>query len=141
MITKRLVLYAGLGAFVCVGAYAALASGARKATQKYTGTFSDLRYVETAGEFVGVEVRIVNTRVGYQATVQFSEDGDVSELALAAVKVAGESVRLDFQTAAGGLPAALDGKVNAKHLWGVIRLGDVEETVDLPRKAGSYWDR
>jgi hypothetical protein len=42
---------------------------------KYTGTFSSLRYHKEAGDLLGVEIRIVSTRKGYQGALQIAEGG------------------------------------------------------------------
>ena len=58
-----------------------------------TGTFSTFEYNKEGGDVLGVEIRIVRTRTGYQAVVQFAE-GEPGDLIVAPVTFEGQKVRL-----------------------------------------------
>ena len=120
---------------------------------KHTGTFSDMRFIEDAGDVLGTEVRIVKTAEGYQGMVQFAE-GHPDPLSLAVVSFGNEdAVSMRFQDSDKAhrksyFPTSFEGHITKTGLEGVFRFGgDVSKyeavnwdwEVKLPRRK-SYWD-
>jgi hypothetical protein len=103
------------------------------------GTYSNFEYNKEGGDLNGVEIRLVPTRKGIKAVVQFAEGG-AGDVALVDVTVSGAHVRFV-------LPATFDtagdfeGTVTEKALDGIFRYqGGASEYLVLPR-GSSYWDK
>jgi hypothetical protein len=104
---------------------------------KLTGTFSNLFYNQESGDLGGVEVKIVYTRNGYQAAIQFSE-GTPSKLVVAEIKFKGHEVY--FKVPETIYEGHFEGQISNDSLKGIFKFtGGGDWEVDLPRKA-SYWD-
>ena len=103
------------------------------------GTFSNFRFNNEGGDIQGVEVKVVYTRLGNQAAVQFSE-GEPGPLALAPVKCDGTRVSLKIPKADGRAAVTFEGVVSKDRLVGelVYETGG-REKLSLPRRKG-YWD-
>lgn len=103
------------------------------------GTFSDLAFNKEGGDLLGVEVKIVETRTGKQAAVQFSE-GEPGPLQLAEVTCEGNRVVLQIAAEKGSAPITFKGTVRNNSLVGefVFDTG-AKQAVKLPRRKG-YWD-
>lgn len=114
-------------------------SGVAITTQpiKLTGTFSDMKYTQDAGDVVGHELRIVFTRVGYEGAYQVSE-GEPSELMLVKITFEGKD-RVNFSVSTGAYAGSFSGTISAKGISGVFKYTTgAEERLDLPRRP-SYW--
>lgn len=104
---------------------------------KLTGTFSNLFFNQESGDLGGVEVKIVYTRNGYQAAIQFSEGGP-SKLIVVDVHFKGSDVY--FKVPDTIYEGYFEGQITNERLKGIFKFnGGGNWEVDLPRKA-SYWD-
>jgi hypothetical protein len=123
-------------ALVCT--FACIALSAAEEKMKYTGTYSSLEYHRTTGDLVGVEIRIVLTRAGYQGSVQFS-DGEPGPLMLVRVTFEKNAVRFEIPTSQPDA-GVFEGKVSARGIRGrfTYKNGGTQD-VDL-RRGRSYWD-
>ncbi len=107
------------------------------------GTFSNLRMNNQSGDLSGTEIKIVTTRAGKQAAVQFS-DGEPGALIVTPVSCDGAHVSFklprgdEHDAIFGG--AIFNGIVSANHLVGefVFQRGGREQVTLARRK--SYWD-
>ena len=105
---------------------------------KYTGTFSSLRYNSESGDLGGVEIRIVYTKLGYQAAIQFSE-GAPTELIVVKPSFSGTSISFEIPET-HNYAGSFSGTIDKKSLKGTFRFKTGGEwKVNLPRKK-SYWD-
>ena len=103
-----------------------------------TGTFSTFEYNKEGGDVLGVEIRIVRTRTGYQAVVQFAE-GEPGDLIVAPVTFEGQKVRFQIPTGQGPSDT-FEGAIGAQSLVGKFSRGAAAgEVLKLPRRK-SYWD-
>lgn len=108
-----------------------------EAKTKRTGTFSNLTYNQESGDLGGVEIRIVYTREGYQAAIQFSE-GSPSKLIVTDVQFKGDNVY--FNVPETIYEGSFEGQISNERLKGLFKFrGGGDWPADLPRK-GSYWD-
>src|SRR5262249_40168851 len=106
---------------------------------RYAGTFSSLEYHESEGDVVGVELRIVPARGGYEGTFQFAE-GEPGHLVLVKVDVKGDVIRFSVPPPcmyAGEFEGHFDGKA----VRGTLK-PEHGKPIDLvlPRKCG-LWDQ
>lgn len=102
-----------------------------------TGTYSDFSYHAESGDLRGMEIRIVYTRSGYQATIQFAE-GEPSKLVV--VDVQFEQNNLSFNILESNYEGAFKGRIEQNRLKGSFKFkGGGKWDIDLPRKK-SYWD-
>ena len=106
----------------------------------YTGTFSNLEYNQEGGDVLGIEVKIVPTRKGYQGALQIAEGGP-SELMV--VDVFFERDRIKFQipgsykSYGGGV---FEGAIDAHGIKGRLSFkGGAGDDETLIRRH-SYWD-
>lgn len=103
-----------------------------------TGTFTDLSYSAESGDLSGTELRIVQTRKGYQGILQFAEGGP-GEVIVIPVSIDGENVHFEIPLSSPDA-GTFQGKISARDLRGKFKFrtgGELE--VRLPRKK-SYWD-
>jgi len=112
---------------------------------KTSGTFTNLRWHEEAGDILGIEVRIVMGWKTYQATVQLGE-GEPSDLVLAKqVLVKGTSIEITFMdpfpNRASRTTMKIQGQIRSDRLVGRIIYSPSgnSETINLPRTK-SYWE-
>jgi len=111
---------------------------AQNGEPRITGTYTNMRYNEEAGDLLGEEIKIVPGSEGYQGAFQVAQ-GAPEDLIIVEVKVAGSSITFtiaDSSTYAG----EFRGKVEKESLRGEFRFksGAVEKA-EL-RRARSYWD-
>lgn len=121
--------------------YGVLPGFAGDAKLKYTGTFSSLEYNQEGGDLLGVEIKIVQTRKGYQGALQIAEGGP-SQLMVVDVFFDKDNVRFEIPksyTEYGG--GIFEGKIDSKGIKGAFRfkgkVGDQETLVH----GRSYWDK
>jgi hypothetical protein len=101
-----------------------------------TGLFSDLRYIEEAGDLIGMEVYLVQGRSGYSAVVQCA-GGEPADPVVVEVEVDGTTVSFELPKGQPECGTTFRGIVSSKGLRGRF----VGESKDrwLPRKKG-YWE-
>ena len=103
------------------------------------GTFSSFQYNTEGGDIQGIEIKIVYTRLGKQAAIQFSE-GEPGALVIVPVRCDGSHISLKIPTEDGRLSVNLEGVVSENNLTGkLIDESGESEKLLLPRKKG-YWD-
>lgn len=109
---------------------------------KRTGTFSDLQYHKGPGDIVGVEIRIVETNAGYQATIQIAEGGP-GWLELVDVIIKDNEIFFTIPQEslwAGNFRGHFTDKgIKGKFIFSKAKKGHEVEEIDLPRRK-SYWD-
>jgi hypothetical protein len=103
------------------------------------GTYSNLVYNKEGGDLNGVEIRLIPTRKGVKAVVQFAEGG-AGDVALVDATVSGSHIH--FLTPSTFDPEGeFDGTVSEKALVGTFKYkGGASEHLVLPRGA-SYWEK
>lgn len=69
-------------------------SGAQSQQPRITGFFTDMHYVDEAGDLVGFEVWIAYARGHYYATIQVS-DGEPDPPAVVRVEVSGAQIKFE----------------------------------------------
>ena len=128
---------------LALGASGVVISGGTSAQSKprVTGTFSNLVYTAEGGDLLGVEIKIVPTRRGFQGALQIAEGGP-SEIMVVDVRVQGEQLEFtipeSYRPYGGG---SFKGKVNANGIVGrFVFNGNAQEEARLVRRPG-YWDR
>jgi hypothetical protein len=105
---------------------------------RVTGTYTNMYYNSEGGDVIGNEIRIVNTRKGYQGALQFAE-GAPEELVIVDIKIVGKNVSFSIP----------DNSPYAGQFTGVIENGMLKgefhfkngggDKVEL-KKGKSYWD-
>lgn len=104
---------------------------------KFTGTFSDMKYSQEAGDVVGHELRIVFTNAGYEGAYQVAE-GEPSRLILVTIQFNGNQVR--FSVLSGQYAGSFIGVIGPKGISGTFAYkSGATEKINLPRSK-SYWD-
>jgi hypothetical protein len=105
---------------------------------RITGTYSDMSYVEEAGDVVGKEIRIVGTAGGYEAALQFAE-GVPHGLIVVMVEASGNKITFSIPEPSD-YAGRFTGTIQNGVLKGEFRYESGEtEIVKLPRLK-SYWD-
>ncbi|TMI23115.1 hypothetical protein E6H36_11440 [Candidatus Bathyarchaeota archaeon] len=107
---------------------------------KYTGTFSNLEYNQEGGDLLGIEIKIVPTRKGYQGAIQIAEGGP-SELMVVDVFFQGDRVKFQipssYKSYGGGV---FEGTIDSHGMKGRLSFkggtGDNETSI----RRHSYWD-
>jgi hypothetical protein len=103
-----------------------------------TGTFSNLEYHQESGDLLGTEVRIVPSRDGLKAIVQFSE-GEPTVPVVTDVVASGDRVVFRVPAPGSGFDS-FEGIVSATELRGTFSYaGGATEVITLKRGC-SYWD-
>lgn len=106
--------------------------------ENYTGTYTNLEYHQESGDLLGIEMRVVFTRKGYQASLQIAEGG-ISELII--VKLNLKKQALNFEIDSPALYKGIfNGVITEDNLKGLLKYssgGELE--FNLPRRK-SYWD-
>jgi hypothetical protein len=103
------------------------------------GTFSNFTFTKEAGDLVGVEIKVVQSRSGYQGAIQFSE-GEPGSLTVVPVKCNGTTLSFDVPAADGNVAAHFEGKLSKAGLDGVFKYDSgASNHATLPRRKG-YWD-
>ena len=108
---------------------------------RYTGTFSSLEYHQEGGDLLGVEIKIVPTRKGYQGVLQIAEGGP-SQLMIVDVSFEKDTERFEipktYSEYGGGI---FEGKISSKGIRGAFKFNGVPgDRENLIRKS-SYWDK
>jgi hypothetical protein len=108
---------------------------------KYTGTFSNLTYHREAGDLLGVEIKIVATRKGYQGALQIAEGGP-SPLMVVDVFFEKDRVRFEIPKSypqyGGGV---FEGQIDSRGIRGAFKFGEVKGNQENLVRGRSYWDK
>jgi hypothetical protein len=105
---------------------------------RLTGTYSDMYYNVQGGDVLGTEIRIVNTRKGFQGVIQFSE-GAPEELVVVDIQIKNNAVSFVVPE-----PSPYAGEFTGTISDGILR-GEFRyksggsSKVEL-KKGKSYWD-
>lgn len=104
------------------------------------GTFSSFSYNSEGGDLLGVEIKIVYTRLGTQAAIQISQ-GEPGPLLVVPVVCDGKHISLNIPEQNGQEAAHFEGTVTKDSLYGeLVYKGGGSEKLKLARKKG-YWDK
>ncbi len=122
--------WASFGAMCLV---ASLSIAASPAKPRVTGLFSNMHWVEEAGDVYGYEVLIVSTGDAYFATFQEAQ-GRPDRPVVVSVCVSGTSIEFEIPDSDG--PRKFRGTVSAKALVGGFQ-GSAEKLV--LQRGKSYW--
>jgi hypothetical protein len=98
---------------------------------RVTGMFSDMRWIQEAGDVIGTEVFIVATNSDYRAVVQIAE-GTPGVPVVVPVTVRGADISFTLPTYYGNLK--FNGRITRNALAGM--LGGEKVTL---RRGNSYW--
>ncbi len=102
------------------------------------GTYTNLAFNKEGGDLLGVEIRIVPTKKGYEGVLQFAEGGP-EELILVEIQVENKSIRFsipDSDPNAGSFSGVIENGVLKGHFQ--YKSGGAEDVV--LKKGKSYWD-
>jgi len=113
-------------------------TGKAPAAPRLTGTYSDMYYNAQGGDVLGTEIRIVNTRKGFQGVIQFSE-GAPEELVVVDIQIKNDAVSFAVP---GPSPYAgeFTGSIRAGVLKGEFRYKSGGSNKVELKKGKSYWD-
>ena len=125
------VVCAGIG--VAAVALLTITSSAGTRGPRVTGIYSDMRYIDEAGDVVGTEVFVVYSAEGYYAVIQVAE-GKPSVPTVVPMTVDGARVSFSLPGEQGG--GLFRGQVTDSSLSG--RFADGRAPWDLKR-GKSYW--
>lgn len=126
-----------------------IAGGAWAAEDRvqHTGTFSSFAYHEESGDLLGVELRIVPIRSGYQGTFQMAQGGPEAMI-LVQPRFQGNEISFGF-VSSGGTPGLFKGTVADDGVRGTLTFfpggeptpytGFGDAHLFLKRTCG-YWD-
>ncbi len=129
-----LVLFTGLENFTL--ATQIKRSGTGKESVQFTGIFSNLTYIEDAGDVVGMEVFVLNSSAGHFAMVQIAA-GPIADPVLVVAKLDGNKIEFTLPTTAGfESMGKYTGKITSTGLIGKFEKDT--KTQFLKRKK-SYW--
>ena len=103
------------------------------------GTFSSYEYNAESGDIQGVEIKVVYTRLGKQAAIQFSE-GEPGALIVVPIACDGSNFSFKIPKTYDILSANFEGVISKKNLSGkLIYENGASGQLILPRKKG-FWD-
>ena len=113
-------------------------AGKDRSVPRLTGTYSDIRYNVQGGDVLGTEIKIVNTRKGFQGVIQFAE-GAPEELVVVDIQIKNNTVSFVVPE-----PSPYAGEFTGTISDGILR-GEFRyksggsNKVEL-KKGKSYWD-
>jgi hypothetical protein len=132
---RFLLAAVALSCLALCGSPVAAAKGAR-----ITGIYSDLRYIEEAGDLLGTEIRISRSHGRYNASVQVAE-GAPGEVITVPVKVDGDKV--SFTLTDKDYRYLYVGTIASSGFSGIRTVATPKQQVTSPfrlaRKRHSYW--
>lgn len=108
---------------------------------RITGTYTNMSYIEEAGDVIGYEIKIVFTGSKFQGALQIAE-GVPGELMLVDIKVVGTNISFTIPDGSP-YPGQFSGTIENGLLKGTFSFkngGGGSETVEL-RRGRSYWDQ
>jgi hypothetical protein len=130
----------GVVAIMFLATLEVAAAASKRPTVQTAGTYTNLHFIEEAGDLLGLEIKIVPVAGGYQAAVLRSE-GEPQPMVVVDLRVQGTSVAFDVRGEDGLVEWTFAGTVTARSLSGTIsHARGAKEQVVLPRRCG-YWDR
>ncbi|MES2106633.1 MAG: hypothetical protein V4634_21620 [Pseudomonadota bacterium] len=136
MMRTRLLRPLLLALMMLIGSSAMAAKGAKSLC---VGTFSNLAINPVGGEFSGMEVRVVETDIGYRATVQIAEGG-AGILLLVDVECDGSEMAFHLPATNTDVHGKFLGKVNGQNLQGEIKFDNGRVDRIFLQRRRSYWD-
>jgi hypothetical protein len=105
---------------------------------RITGTYGNMYYNSEEGDLIGDELKIVNTKQGYQGVLQISE-GAPEPLILVDVKLTGTNISFSIPDSSP-YAGSFDGKIENGLLKGEFHFkSGGADKVEL-KKGKSYWD-
>lgn len=105
---------------------------------RIAGTYSNLHYIEEAGDLLGEEIKIVPGSPDYQGAFQVAQ-GAPEKLIVVDIKVDGAKIRFTIPDSSS-YAGEFTGEVENAVLKGQFRFkSGASEKVELPRGKG-YWD-
>jgi hypothetical protein len=107
---------------------------------QHTGTYSSLEYNKEGGNLLGMELKIVSTKYGYQGVLQISE-GIPSELMLVGIQIEKENISFEIPKAYsiyGGM--IFQGKFDENGITGSFISGGKPGNPEKLIRKPSYWD-
>jgi len=135
----RILAMASLWGVLLLLGSAEAAEGTEK--PRCTGTFSSLSYHEEGGDLLGMELKIVRVRKGYQGALQIAEGGP-SELMAVDVECDGASVKFtgpDVYRVYGG--GVFEGTLDSKGIKGRFRFKGEDGDLETLHRGRGYWEQ
>jgi hypothetical protein len=132
IIQKRIGL-TGLALGLLVLAWSAVAIA--KGPASPTGTFSSMYYNEESTDLVGMEIRIVVGRDGYQGTIQYARGEPTDLILFKPVIDDSNHIAFSFASPWTGERVAISGRITEPGL----EMGE-QPGENLLKRAPSYWD-
>ena len=127
--------------FICIMLFCLTQGFAAEKKLKYTGTFSNLEYNQEGGDLLGMEIKIVPTKKGYQGALQIAEGGP-SELMVVDVFFEKDNVKFEipksYSVYGGGV---FEGKIGSKEIKGALRFKGTEGDKEILTRGQGYWDK
>ncbi|GGC92597.1 hypothetical protein [Undibacterium terreum] len=114
-------------------------SNAMAARSPCVGTFSNLAINPVGGEFSGMEVRVVQTDIGFRGTVQIAQGG-AGILLLVDLECDGKEVSFHLPATNTDMHGKFTGLVNSENLKGEIAYDDKRVARVFLQRRKSYWD-
>jgi len=105
---------------------------------RLTGTYSGMYYNAEGGDVLGTEIRIVNTRKGFQGVIQFSE-GAPEELVVVDIQIKDNAVSFVVPEPSP-YAGEFTGTINDGILRGEFRYKSGGSNKVELKKGKSYWD-
>ena len=113
-------------------------TGKAPAVTRLTGTYSDMYYNAQGGDVLGTEIRIANTRKGFQGVIQFSE-GTPEELVVVDIQIKNDAVSFVVPEPSP-YAGEFTGSIRAGVLKGEFRYKSGGSNKVELKKGKSYWD-
>lgn len=104
-----------------------------------TGTFSNFAFSMEGGDLNGVEIRILMSRNGARAILQFA-DGGPGEPVVVPISIQGDQVRFAVPKGSGE-EGTFTGRVSTGQLVGDFEYARGGKEHVILRRQASYWDR
>lgn len=107
-----------------------------------TGIYTDLRFVDEAGDLVGVELFLLNTVDGYHVVFQSAEGGAATVPIVVKANVTGDKIEFTLPDYAS-FPGKFSGQIEADRIVGAFEKGYLSPARPGSRfvllKKSSYW--
>lgn len=127
-----------LSAFALHGSPNQVKTGQARSTPRITGTYSDMYYNSQGGDVLGTEIKIVNTRKGFQGVIQFSE-GAPEELVVVDIQIKNGSVSFVIPESSP-YAGEFTGTIGNGFLKGEFHYKSGGSNKVELKKGKSYWD-
>lgn len=139
MMVPRTIAHVGLSGLILLGGLAPTSSLCASPPVKVAGTYSSFEFNEEGGDLVGIEIRLIPTRVGLKAVVQVAEGG-AGDIDLVAVTETNGEVRFDVPTP-GSAPAKFKGRISVSGMAGTLSYPSGATENIVLKRTSSYWER